>query len=60
MFLGGQALTIRLSVSTPCLCPAKRGRKRLDAHRPFPSITMATCKGLGETEADMRFSVTPP
>src|ERR1043165_5436103 len=40
-----QACTTRTRASTPCLWPKKRGRKRFFAHRPLPSMTMATWRG---------------
>lgn len=31
--------------ASPALCPSVRGSPRCLAHRPFPSITIATCRG---------------
>src|SRR5258705_5833287 len=41
-----QLSTVRTSASTPALWPKKRGMKRFLAHRPLPSITMATWRGI--------------
>src|SRR5207247_2451316 len=38
----GAASTIRRTARTPRRWPARRGRPRASAHRPFPSMTMAT------------------
>ena len=37
---------IRLTVSTPSLCPALLGRPRFVAQRPLPSIIMAMWRGI--------------
>src|SRR5258708_7184615 len=37
------ASTVRRTASAPERCPAKRGRCRAVAHRPFPSMMIATC-----------------
>ena len=36
------ARTVRRTASTPLRCPAERGSPRLSAHRPLPSMMMAT------------------
>src|SRR5699024_8539702 len=40
------ALTTFLTASMPSLCPATRGNPRFCAHRPFPSMMMATWCGI--------------
>ena len=37
-------------LSTPARCPSRRGKPRCVAHRPFPSMIMATCRGTGWPE----------
>src|ERR1044072_3608628 len=48
------ARTARLSASTPCRCPSRRGRPRAAARRPLPSIMMATCSGASSEAASKR------
>src|SRR2546423_4449937 len=40
----GAIFTTRRTASAPARCPEVRGRPRRVAQRPFPSMTMATCK----------------
>ena len=39
------ARTVSRAARTPSRCPATRGRPRSPAHRPFPSMITATCRG---------------
>src|SRR3954454_24854327 len=39
------ARTTRRNESTPRRCPSARGSPRAAAHRPFPSMMIATCNG---------------
>src|SRR5216683_522910 len=43
------AFTTSRTVSTPLRCPATRGRNRFFAQRPFPSMMIATCRGMPVT-----------
>src|SRR5689334_16791267 len=45
------AVTVRRTASAPRRCPAIRGRPRALAHRPLPSMMMATWAGGGGEEA---------
>lgn len=40
-----QVLTMTLTDSLPTRCPSSRGKSRLLAHRPLPSIIIAMCAG---------------
>src|SRR6185437_16209772 len=44
MLRSGAACTMRFTASTPAWCPTVRGRPRRFAHRPLPSMTIATCR----------------
>src|SRR4051794_15733799 len=41
------ARTVRRTASTPLRCPAERGSPCRSAHRPLPSIMIATWRGTG-------------
>src|ERR1700742_4823355 len=38
---------VRRTARAPSRCPAMRGNRRAAAHRPLPSMMMATCAGGG-------------
>src|SRR5215213_10885257 len=38
--------TVSYRASSPAAWPSVRGRPRFCAHRPLPSMTMATCRGM--------------
>src|SRR6185503_11993997 len=52
------ALIVRRTASAPRLCPAVRGRPRCRAHRPLPSMMMATCRGCCPPAVSPAASVT--
>src|SRR5437899_6879603 len=46
MPVSGAASTVRRTASAPARCPAMRGRPRMVAQRPLPSMMMAACSFL--------------